>query len=124
MQLQSASLLLAPNSPKHSTYMHPSEIKLNRERTHIAVTWETGSIAILPAATLRRHARDASSVRRMVSGGSDPAAADITITSVEPIGNYAIRLAFSDGHDRGIFPWDYLAEIAGEQSSSGDMRGA
>jgi DUF971 family protein len=36
----------------------------------------------------------------------------LTITKVEPIGNYAVRLAFSDGHDRGIFPWAYLNEIA------------
>ena len=30
---------------------------------------------------------------------------DLTITAVEPVGNYAVRLTFSDGHDRGIFPW-------------------
>ena len=41
-----------------------------------------------------------------------PAASDLTITNIEPIGNYAVRLAFSDGHDRGIFPWAYLTEIA------------
>jgi DUF971 family protein len=52
----------------------------------------------------------------MLLGGQQPNAAQVTITSVEPIGNYAIRLAFSDGHDRGIFPWPYLAEIATEQA--------
>ena len=97
--------------------MHPSEIQLSRDRTQIAVTWDNGSIAVLPAATLRLHARDAATVRKMVSREDEPVAANLTITSVEPIGNYAIRLAFSDGHDRGIFPWPYLAEIARESAS-------
>jgi len=46
-----------------------------------------------------------------------PAADDLTIVAVEPIGNYAVRLAFSDGHDRGIFPWAYLTEIAAAGAS-------
>ena len=35
----------------------------------------------------------------------------VTIDSIEPVGHYAIRPRFSDGHDTGIFSWDYLAEI-------------
>ena len=33
---------------------------------------------------------------------------DVTITRVEPVGNYAVQLAFSDGHDTGIYSWDLL----------------
>ena len=51
------------------------------------------------------------SVRHAVDGWAVPAPPDLTITAVEPIGNYAVRLAFSDGHDRGIYPWAYLIEI-------------
>jgi DUF971 family protein len=36
---------------------------------------------------------------------------DVTITRIEPVGNYAVRLAFSDGHSSGIFTWVYLAEL-------------
>ncbi|MDK1493921.1 gamma-butyrobetaine hydroxylase-like domain-containing protein [Sinorhizobium sp. 7-81] len=36
----------------------------------------------------------------------------MTITSAEAIGSYAVRLGFSDGHDRGIYPWSYLRDIA------------
>jgi len=33
---------------------------------------------------------------------------DVDITAVEPVGNYAVRLVFSDGHDTGLYSWDYL----------------
>jgi DUF971 family protein len=34
----------------------------------------------------------------------------VTITKVQPVGNYAVRLAFDDGHDTGIFTWKFLSE--------------
>ena len=37
---------------------------------------------------------------------------DVTIERVEPVGNYAIRPVFSDGHDSGLFTWDYLERLA------------
>ena len=40
---------------------------------------------------------------------------EIAITRIEPVGNYAVMLEFSDGHNTGIFSWDYLAEIAGKK---------
>jgi len=36
---------------------------------------------------------------------------DVTITEVEPVGHYAIKPTFSDGHDSGIFTWKYLREL-------------
>jgi DUF971 family protein len=36
---------------------------------------------------------------------------DVTINEVEPVGHYAIRPVFSDGHDTGIYSWDYLQEL-------------
>lgn len=41
-------------------------------------------------------------------------AGDITITSAEKVGNYALKLTFSDGHDTGIFSFAYLREISGK----------
>ena len=40
---------------------------------------------------------------------------DVKIVSVEPIGNYALKITFSDGHDSGLFTWDYLAQLAQEK---------
>jgi DUF971 family protein len=40
---------------------------------------------------------------------------DVTIKEVEPVGHYAIRPTFSDGHDSGIYSWDYLSELGAHQ---------
>lgn len=92
--------------------MNPTEIRLDASRTQLSVTWDSGVTSTYAASALRDRARDASSVRTAINDWAVPAAAGLTITAVDPIGNYAVRLAFSDGHDRGIFPWPYLAEIA------------
>ena len=40
---------------------------------------------------------------------------DVTIERVEPVGNYAIRPVFSDGHDSGLYSWDYLYDLGERQ---------
>jgi len=40
---------------------------------------------------------------------------DVTITGVDPVGNYAVKLMFSDGHDSGLYSWDILHEFASNQ---------
>ena len=37
---------------------------------------------------------------------------DVNITAIEPVGNYAVKLVFSDNHDTGLYSWDYLYELA------------
>ena len=92
--------------------MQPTEVRLNPERTRLSVTWENGVTADFAVALLREKARDANSVRLALNGRAVPAAPGLTITGVDSIGNYALRLSFSDGHDRGIFPFAYLTDIA------------
>jgi DUF971 family protein len=36
---------------------------------------------------------------------------DVGIAAIEPVGNYAIKLVFSDGHDTGLYSWDYLYNL-------------
>jgi DUF971 family protein len=36
---------------------------------------------------------------------------DVTILAIEPVGNYAVKLVFSDGHDTGLYSWDYLYSL-------------
>lgn len=42
---------------------------------------------------------------------------DVTIVNLEPVGNYAVKPTFSDGHDSGIFTWDYLHELGQDQAA-------
>ena len=57
-----------------------------------------------PSAEVRGHGPDE---RRLQSGKKH-----ISITGIEPVGNYAIRILFDDGHDTGIYAWDYLQDLA------------
>ena len=40
---------------------------------------------------------------------------NVTLVNLEPVGNYAVKPTFSDGHDSGIFSWDYLYELGQQQ---------
>ena len=46
-----------------------------------------------------------------------PGKRDVGISSVDPIGHYAIRIHFDDGHDTGIYTWDYLLRLGQEQDA-------
>lgn len=45
-----------------------------------------------------------------------PGKANVRVSAADPVGRYAVRLSFDDGHDSGIFSWDYLREL-GENSA-------
>lgn len=42
---------------------------------------------------------------------------DVVLASLEPVGNYGVKPTFSDGHDSGIFTWDYLYELGHKQEA-------
>jgi DUF971 family protein len=93
----------------------PVEIKLRRAENLLLLTFDDGSTASLPAEYLRVESPSAE-----VQGHSPdqrqlvPGKRHVRITAIEPTGNYAIRLIFSDGHDTGIFSWDYLHRLGRE----------
>ena len=43
---------------------------------------------------------------------------EVTITAIEPVGHYAVRPTFSDGHSTGIYSWEYLHELGRKQESN------
>jgi DUF971 family protein len=40
---------------------------------------------------------------------------DVDVVALEPVGNYAVKPVFSDGHDSGLFTWDYLYHLGADQ---------
>lgn len=99
----------------------PREITLASDRRSLTLDWGDGRAAHASATALREASRSSNSVRLRVNGWNVPPAPDLTIVDVRPVGLYAINLVFSDGHDRGIYPWGYLREIAqGEITSEGN----
>ena len=97
--------------------MQPIQIELIDGSTALALTWPDCGTRRLGAEALRRASRAASEIRRQIDGLELVIASGLHVASIEPIGNYALRLSFSDGHDRGIYPWSYLRELAEQQAS-------
>ena len=42
---------------------------------------------------------------------------NVNITAIEPVGNYAVKLVFDDGHDSGLYSWQYLYKIGVDQTA-------
>jgi DUF971 family protein len=92
--------------------MQPTDITLLDNQTVLSITWQDGEVTHLDAAVLRRASRAASEIRRQVDEIELNLPADLRVDAVEPVGAYALRLFFSDGHDRGIYPWAYLRGLS------------
>jgi DUF971 family protein len=77
------------------------------------VTLDSGAAFGLPAEQLRAACRCAHCRRAQIDGVFPAEFPSVTLAGVASIGHYAVNLQFSDGHARGIYPWSYLAELAG-----------
>ena len=95
--------------------MIPLELKISAERRSLTVTWDDGNRSFIPASLLRARSRAAQQIRSDIDE-IDRSFDEVTVTNAEAVGSYAVRLVFSDGHDRGIYPWRYLREIADAQA--------
>lgn len=92
--------------------MVPGEIWVTRDGCRVSVRWPDSEVSHLDAAWLRANCRSAKALRERIDGIAPPSHADVTITAVEPVGGYGLNIRFSDGHDRGIYPWRYLKTLA------------
>lgn len=89
----------------------PSEIRLDADKTILHVTFEDGRSVALSAELLRVESPSAEVQGHGVGQKTTPRGKqDVRITAIEPVGNYAVRLTFDDGHDTGIFSWDILLD--------------
>ena len=96
----------------------PTEIKLHQKSKLMEVSFDDGRQFTFTYEFLRVHSPSAE-VRGHGPGQEvlQTGKKDVTITAVEPVGQYAIQLRFSDGHDTGIYSWDLLYEYGIEQDS-------
>lgn len=73
--------------------------------------WADGEALIL-ASRLRAACRCAGCKAALLRGQTERPPAGVDLAAAEPVGLYALNLRFSDGHERGIYPWDLLRELA------------
>lgn len=83
-----------------------SSLRLSPEKTQVTVLFKDGFEAVLSAELLRVESPSAevqghgADQKKIVFGKKD-----VTITAIEPVGHYAVRLIFDDGHDTGLYSW-------------------
>jgi len=107
----------APSQP--STEPRPVAIELERARG-LHIRWSDGLARVVPVQVLRRHSPSADQRELRAELARNPLAVlpasatssgPLTAEAVEPIGHYALRIRFSDGHDTGLYTWRTLREL-------------
>jgi DUF971 family protein len=94
---------LTPNTP------HPTAITLHQKSKVLEVGFSNGSVFKLPFELLRVYSPSAE-VQGHGPGQEvlQTGKREVDIVGIDPVGNYAVQPLFSDGHNSGIFTWDYL----------------
>jgi DUF971 family protein len=97
----------------------PTEIKLRKNSKLLVVSFDDGSEFSFPFEYLRVYSPSAE-VRGHGPGQEtlQTGKENVSITSVDPVGHYAVRLVFDDGHDSGLYSWTYLHELGSNMESN------
>ncbi|HEY0266863.1 MAG TPA: DUF971 domain-containing protein [Rhizomicrobium sp.] len=98
----------------------PSELRLNAARDLLTVAFDSGETFGLRAEYLRVESpsaeiRNHGGPKTILTGKEQ-----VKIDGLEPVGNYAVRIGFDDGHDSGLFSWDYLFKLGAEEDAIWD----
>ncbi len=96
----------------------PTEITLHQQSRRLEISFNNGASFSLPYEFLRVHSPSAE-VRGHGPGQEvlQKGKENVNIDSIEPVGSYAVQPTFSDGHNTGIYSWDYLYQIGLDQDS-------
>ena len=97
-----------------STQNWPNELRLKDGGRTLSVAYDDATFEMSaeylrvtsPSAEVQGHT---AAEKRTVGGKRQ-----VLVTAVEPVGHYAVKLVFDDGHDSGLFTWDYLHELGAE----------
>lgn len=105
---------------------HPKGVAVLKSERKLRIEWETGQVTYCSFGMLRKlcPCAECRSKREQPNSEAlvDPmgelsilAHKEMNITSAKPVGNYALQLEWSDGHNHGIYTWDYLWGICSEE---------
>ena len=97
---------LTQNSPR------PIDIRLHQNSRLLEIKFDNNTECMLSCEFLRVYSPSAEV--RGHGKGQEVLQLDkenVNITAIEPVGNYAVKLVFSDGHDTGLYSWDYLYDL-------------
>ena len=99
--------------------LHPLTISLHKQSRVLEIVYNDGENFKLPCEYLRVFSPSADVKghgpgQEVLQLGKE----DVNIKEVEPVGNYAVRLIFDDGHETGLYTWNYLYELGQNQKSN------
>ena len=91
----------------------PTEIKLHQKSKLLEIIFDDNTECMLSTEFLRVHSPSAevqghSAEQAVLQVGKE----NVSIDKIEPVGSYAIKIFFSDGHDTGLYSWEYLHMLA------------
>ena len=97
----------------------PVTIRLRKASCLITLEYEDGTSFDLPFEYLRvfspsAEVRGHGPGQEVLQTGKE----NVRVESIEPVGNYAVRLFFDDGHDSGLYSWEYLYELGTNQADN------
>ena len=98
---------------------HPTDLKLHQVSKVLEVHFDTGETFNLPCEYLRVYSQSADVTghgpgQEVLQVGKQA----VNITDITPVGNYAIKLHFDDGHDTGLYTWQRLYELGKNQQAN------
>jgi len=96
---------------------HPTEIKLHQQSRLLEIAFDDGACYQLPYEFLRVHSPSAE-VRGHGVGQEtlQLGKKEVGVVEVLPVGNYAMKIVFDDGHDSGLYTWEYLYNLGKHQA--------
>jgi DUF971 family protein len=100
---------MTPQDPANPT---PVELRLRKNSRQLDVKFDDGSHFELPFEYLRVHSPSAEVKghgpgQEVLQTGKE----QVQVKRLDPVGHYAVRLVFDDGHDTGLYTWQYLYEL-------------
>ncbi len=103
----------------------PTDIRVAKDRRTLTVSFKDGPTVTIAAELLRVESPSAEVQGHSAAGKTLVAGkAEIAIVSVEPVGNYAVRIGFDDGHSTGIYTWPLPAQAGrAGRGDAGGLRG-
>ena len=98
--------------------MRPSAVNLHARSRQLELTYGDGETFSLSCEYLRVYSPSAE-VRGHGAGQEElqTGKTGVSITAIKPVGHYALQLVFDDGHDTGLYSWDYLYELCTQQET-------
>ena len=96
--------------------MTPKTIKIGPSKKDLQINYEDGATLVIPSSFLRKFSPSAEN-KNNLNLENLKKFNGISIFKLESVGNYAIRVHFSDGHNTGIYSWEYLFSL-GEKLST------